>query len=77
MYVSLKLTGINTPDSNLMSLYTGENCQINSITDAFTGHVINANCSVSNDTHAFNLGCQIVADRPNTYGTEFNKGKST
>jgi hypothetical protein len=72
-----QISGINNQEKNLMSLFAGEDCQLEGFNNGeFTGEILNFECTVSNNSHEYNGGCQIIADQTTTYGKGFNEGIS-
>ncbi|KAF2096588.1 hypothetical protein NA57DRAFT_23549, partial [Rhizodiscina lignyota] len=65
------IEGVNSQQSNAMTLHTGPGCSISSSGD-FSGSVSTTNCDVNAAGQAQNAGCSIDTNDDSTYGDGFN-----
>lgn len=65
------IEGVNSQNHNNIALHTREGCEIINGGD-FTGTVDTYNCYVYAPDQHKNIGCKIVANQSNAYGSVFN-----
>jgi len=66
------IEGVNTQNTNSMTVHTSSGCSISSNSSAMTGELVTDNCDVAAPNQLSNQGCSIESGNTNSYGDGFN-----